>query len=86
MFIFVIQKYASCLCSVDLSSCRGITSDAIKYLVSLCGPQLIHLNLAMTQVSECPAQMVVTKTCTQKQNPFVYMWPSNVPKKRNIIL
>lgn len=38
------------LTSVDISGCHSITTKAIKYLVTICGPTLKHINLACTGV------------------------------------
>lgn len=38
------------LTSVDISGCHSITTKAIKYLVTICGPNLKSINLACTGV------------------------------------
>ncbi|KAK7111559.1 uncharacterized protein [Littorina saxatilis] len=43
-------KFAAQLVTVDVSRCRGFTSEGLLHLCSLCGPSLRSVNLQHTQV------------------------------------
>ena len=57
-FFFQIQvhgidrhAYPCQLSHIDVSGCRVLTSSGIRYLTTLCGPTLQHVNISYTEVS-----------------------------------